>query len=233
MINFKNLFIAIFLVSISSCSSGSSESIDDNGSVDEGKTPTLLFPLNDSECFEGTIVSETRSELKFEWNTTAFATSYILNIKNLNTGKESGFSSETGSKTVTIERGVPYSWNVIAIGERFSDQHKSTTWNFYNAGVGTQNHAPFPAKPIFPIMGSKTPRNLQLTWSAKDVDNDIKEYDVYFGIEKTSLALNATVASPETSLSNLNANTVYYWYIVTKDNHGNVSTSPVFEFKTE
>lgn len=229
----KSLFIATFIVAIYSCSGGSSESIDDNGSGNEDKTPTLIFPLHNSECFEGTIISETISEVKFEWNTTSSAKSYILSLENLNTGKKSGFSSETGSKTVSIERGVSYSWNVTAIGDRFSDQYESATWNFYNAGLGTQNHAPFPAEAIFPIMGSKTPRNLKLTWSATDLDNDIKEFTIYLDTQKTDLSLHSTTTSSEIALTNLEQDTVYYWYIVTKDNHGNLSTSPIFEFKTE
>lgn len=228
-----NTILYILFISISFAGCSSSDAEGENGSNDNEAKPTLVFPLENSECFEGTIISDTRSEVTFEWNGTAAAKSYILTLKNLDTDKEVAFNATTTSKGITIERGVPYSWYVIAIGERFSDQTRSTVWKFYNAGSGVQNYAPFPADPIYPTMGSKTPRSFLLTWDATDIDNDIVEYDVYLATSNPPTSKVTTTEATEFATGTLDEDTVYYWKVVTKDSHGNQSVSPVFDFKTE
>ena len=44
---------------------------------------TLIFPENNTECKEGTIISDTQSEVAFRWNPSKNADSYILEINNL------------------------------------------------------------------------------------------------------------------------------------------------------
>ncbi|MDG1805497.1 hypothetical protein [Flavicella sp.] len=233
MILLKRLtYILLVTFIIQSCSSGS-EDIDDGSGNSVEQTPTLIFPLNDSECFQGTIISDTRSDVLFEWNGTASASSYILTLTNLNTNKESGITSTETSKKVTLERGVPYSWYVIAIGERFSDQTKSSEWKFYNAGLGTQNYAPFPAEATYPIMGSTAPTNFNLTWNSSDLDGDNLSYEIFMDTNASPTTSIASVTVNEYWISSLSSDTIYYWKIITKDSYGNESTSPIFDFRTQ
>lgn len=228
----RHTYILLITLILQSCSSGSEDIVDGGGdSVD--KTPTLIFPLNDSECFQGTIISDTRSDVLFEWNGTESASSYILTLTNLNTNKESGITSTETSKKVTLERGVPYSWYVIAIGERFSDQTKSSEWKFYNAGVGIQNYAPFPAEATFPIMGSTVQSNFNLTWNSSDLDGDSLSYEVFLDTNEAPTTSIASVTANEYWVSSLSSGTIYYWKIITKDSYGNESTSPIFDFRTQ
>jgi len=63
--------------------------------------------------------------------------------------------------------------------------------------------------------------------------SDTITYDIYFG--KTSPPPNvienqfATIYNP----GNLEKDTVYYWKIIAKDNHGTITIGPIWEFKTK
>jgi hypothetical protein len=70
-----------------------------------------------------------------------------------------------------------------------------------------------------------------LEWTGSDVDDDIIEYEVFFG----------TISPPETSIGVTSDSTIstqvvasktYYWRVVTKDSSNNTSSSEIFEFKT-
>ena len=69
---------------------GASCSSDENGSeidsVDPPTQATLLFPENNTECNEGAVISETETEVLFQWEEATNASSYILEITNLNEG---------------------------------------------------------------------------------------------------------------------------------------------------
>jgi len=229
---FKNkFFLLLTLLILSSCGGG-----EDEGGEEEVKTPKatlLVFPLEDSECNEGTVVSDTESRVTFEWNEAQDTDSYTLVLTNLSDNTTRNINTINTSKSETILRGVPYSWYIVSKANGTAVTANSSTWKFYNAGVGIENYAPFPAELVSPTMGGLASSTPSLEWKGSDIDNDIASYDVYFGISNPPTVLLENTTSTRSNAGSLNPNTVYYWSVTTKDSHGNNSQSPVFEFRTQ
>ncbi|WP_405293567.1 fibronectin type III domain-containing protein [Algibacter sp. Ld11] len=225
------ILIIVCTVSFYGCSGG-----DGGGDDDGGKAPekaTLVFPLNNSECNEGDIISETQTKVTFEWNASANTNKYTIVLKNLVDNTTRNINTTNTSQSENLLRGVPYSWSVISKSNSNTTTATSDTWKFYNAGLGVENYAPFPAELVAPNMGGLTSTTTTLEWNGSDIDNDIESYDVYLGTSNSPTTLLESISSTSSSASGLTANTVYYWKVVTTDTHGNNSESPVFEFRTQ
>lgn len=227
---FSLLFVFLIFIACGGSGDGGGDIIDP---VPPPKATTLVFPLQDSECNEGVIVSETQSRVTFEWNASDDTDSYTLVITNLldNTSKSSTTSNTT--KDEDILRGVPYSWLVTSKANGNSTTADSPLWKFYNAGDAVENYAPFPAELVSPIMGGLANTSTTLEWIGSDLDSDIDSYDVYLDTNNPPTVLHENTSSMTSNVSSLSANTVYYWSVTTKDAHGNTSQSPVFEFRTQ
>ena len=73
---------------------------------------------------------------------------------------------------------------------------------------------------------------VELSWSASDLDNDIASYEVYFSVETPPITLIRELSSPVTSIKvSVTSDTVYYWRVVVIDEEGNKSDTGVFTFK--
>lgn len=196
----------------------------------------LVFPENNSECTTGSVVSDTESEVVFEWTNAAIGDRYIVTLTNLTNGQEQFYQTKEISLPITLLRGTPYQWQVAT---ELSDSKELTTSDpssFYNAGPGLQSFSPFPAAAISPKNGALvtiTENNtITLQWDANDLDNDIVSYDVYFGTENPpELNLADITGSMQTNVTVV-AGTTYYWKVVTKDTQGNESNSQIFSFDT-
>lgn len=192
---------------------------------------TLVFPFQDSECEEGTDITEDESNVTFEWQKADHTDSYELVVKNLNTNVQEKYAVSQEQLAVRLKRGAPYEWYVTSKSNSVSYTVDSEVWRFYNQGPGTENHVPFPAEVVSPAhKGEHNFHLVDLVWSGSDVDNDITGYDVYFGIQNPpeyKLADN-TENSSVTSIQVSNAE--YFWYVVTRDSAGNESESQIFNF---
>lgn len=220
---------------LASCGGGSDDGDTDTpDAIATPKATTLVFPENNTECNEGAIISDTRSSVEFSWNAATDTDSYEINIKNLATGNSSSKTVTTTSDAITIDRGTPYEWFVVSKANGTTETATSTTWKFYNQGVGTENYAPFPADVISPARGTTiaTTTTVSLKWSGEDVDNDIVDYEILFDTNNTPTT-SIGVTTETTLDATVTSNTVYYWKVITKDSQNNTSTSEVFEFKVE
>ena len=65
---------------------------------------TLIFPENNTECKEGTIISDTQSEVAFRWNPSKNADSYILEINNLDLNTTQNINTNITEEKVVLER---------------------------------------------------------------------------------------------------------------------------------
>ncbi|WP_299547328.1 hypothetical protein [Seonamhaeicola sp.] len=225
--------LLIILLALFSCSGG-------GGSDDGGETKilppeaaVLVSPEKDEECNQGNVVSDTESRVTFRWNASANTNNYTHVLKNLDTDVTTEQSTATTSITLTIGRNVPYSWQVISKSNKTTTTATSETWKFYNAGEGVENYAPFPADLVEPAMGSEVPSPVTLSWSGSDIDGDIASFDVYLGTANPPTTLHANTTNMSIADIALNADTVYYWRVITTDEGGSNSQSPVFEFRTE
>jgi len=231
----RHLVAGMSAVLFVSCGGG-----DDGGGPTPGPDPvsvpapsaaTLIFPDNNLECNEGSILNENQSNVTFAWNASQNTDSYQVTVLNLNTKKEQTSNSTTTDKTITLERGSPYEWFVVSKANGTDKTATSAKWKFYNQGPGVENYAPFPADAVLPKRGETLQATTKVTlqWLGNDVDNDIESFEIFFQTEK-----DPTVSLGVTTESSMEAtvvsNQIYYWKVITTDSFGNTSESEIFEF---
>ncbi|MGO4920510.1 hypothetical protein [Maribacter spongiicola] len=189
---------------------------------------TLIFPEDDSECTEGIIVSETQSELVFEWSDENDNSPYIVHLTKVESSQTELIESDDTDVAITLDRGVAYSWFVTG-----KINSSSEIWNFYNEGPGLESSIPYPATAISPVSGasiSQTSTSVNLIWKSEDPDDDIVSYDLFFGEAKDPQLYGTDVTETRFNDIPVEAGKTYYWKIITKDSIGNESTSEVFTF---
>lgn len=229
----RNLFlilIAIFL--LSSCGKKKEPS---PSPVPVPSAVVLSTPLNNEACITGIEVSASDSKVSFSWSAGANANRYVLTVTNLLNKVQQTLEVGNTTAELTLKRNTPYSWYVTSKSNNSSTTANSPTWKFYNSGPGLSSYPPYPAELVSPSLGqtvTPTGGKIALAWKGSDADNDIANYDVYLGTSSSLTLIKAQhLASPLTDVA-VNANTTYYWKVITRDAKGNTSDSGVFEFKT-
>lgn len=217
----KSLIKLLFLsILIGSCGGKDNPPAPPQPEVKELGAFNLVFPDNNLICTEGEDTGNDEVSINFMWTASANATGYDLEINNQDTGAKINETSSTTSKTVTLPKGVQFTWTITAkLGE---DTKASDSWSFYSEGTAQENYAPFPATITVADNGDAT---ISIEWSGADLDDDIVSYEVYFGTtEDPDLVHSATDDS-----AGLTQSIVYgsdhFLSIVTIDGLGNKSTS--------
>ena len=183
---------------------------------------SLSAPENNEVCYEGEEVDDSNSEVTFSWDASSDTDSYDLVITNQETSQsqtESGITST--SKAVTLATDVSYSWKIVSKANDTSDTTDSDTWQFYLAGDGQENYAPFPATILSPTSGAAVDTNngsITLSWEGNDPDEgDSLTYTIYFD-EVDLLQDPIEEDSSETELEvSVESGTTYYWRVKTSD----------------
>lgn len=210
------------------------------GGGDDGPPPSpegalLVFPDRDSECTTGISVSETLSQVTFEWEPAKNTDRYTLTVINLTTNSPQAISTTNAFASLSIEKGAPFSWSVLSSNSGSDETATSESWLFYNAGSQT-TYAPFPAQIQFPKAGSTVQANTEgqvvLSWIGADVEDDIVTYEIYFSEANPPETLfRSTNAEMTEVMATVTSGTTYFWRIVTTDAEGNSSDSGVFDFR--
>ncbi len=231
MKNCYSLLTGIFLLLVSCGGGDSTPEPPPPVVITPPSAATLIFPDNNTECNEGTVLNQNQSAVTFRWTDAQNADSYELNVRNINTNSNSRTNSSTNSAEVILLRGTPYEWSVVSLASGTNETATSPTWKFYNQGIGIENYAPFPADAVQPARGANLPttQTVTLEWTATDVDNDLVEFDVYLDTNETPATLLDTTTETTLDVAVV-ANTVYYWRIVSRDSQGNTSESEIFDF---
>ncbi|RNC86806.1 MAG: hypothetical protein ED556_05120 [Winogradskyella sp.] len=230
----KKLIYLIGLLLITACVDTTDDVIPmitpDGELQDDVEGVILVFPFEDELCNEGTDLTPTESTVFFEWEPNNNAETYTVTVENLTTGDVTQVQTEDFITPITIARATPFRWFVEFTFE--DEVQASEAWNFYNAGPGVQTYPPFPAEIVSPLMAQTitTTTTVNLQWNGSDVDNDIVSYEVYFGTENPP-AIESSGLISNSLLVSVNADTIYYWYVVTLDAEGNTSESVVHQFR--
>jgi len=244
--NLLKYFSFLFTLTLISCGGGGG---DDGGANNGGGgggpvvnppgKSTLTAPANNETCETGTSVSATQSEVTFTWTASSDTNTYDLKITNLNTSVVINRTALTSTSTkVTLDKGVPYSWNITSKSTASTTTTASDTWKFYLAGTGVVNYAPFPADLKTPASGSTVTRDgdgkVTFTWDGSDPDGDSLNYTLYVDATdgKQTPPTAQTDLTVKTLAVALDAATTYYWRVKTSDGTNN-SYSIVYSFKTE
>jgi hypothetical protein len=204
-------------------------------SIPDPSPAVLLSPANNEACTTGTIVSDTESKITLNWNAGANVDSYQVTIINLLNQGQQTLSTTTNSAELSLQRNTPYSWFVTSKSSKSAVTAKSTIWKFYNPGLGTSSYPPYPAEMVSPTMGQSVIPNagkITLQWKGSDADNDLVNYDVYLGTSSNNVtAIKTQHAATSLMDVSVNANSVYYWKVISRDGKGNTSDSGLHEFK--
>lgn len=229
----RRLFILTLLsYTLNSCGGGGSE----GPPAPAPTAATLSSPINNEACTTGTTISDTESRITFSWVAGVNADSYQLTVTNLLNQTQQTQIASTTSTELTLKRNTPYSWYVTSRSSKNPTTANSTTWKFYNAGPASSTYPPYPAEIVSPTLGQNlTPTNgkINLQWRGSDADNDIINYDIYLGTSSTNLTLIKSQHTTSTLADvAVNANTTYYWKVITRDAKANTSDSGLFEFRT-
>lgn len=202
--------------------------------VGDGNTETplrvnLQFPHKNELCNLGANMTPTQSTVFFEWEASTIAESYTIFITNLVDGSKIEDQTSEDKIGIVLDRATPYSWYVES--KAGSQTAESETWKFYNAGLGVETYAPFPAVLDAPAMASiVNAGSVNLQWTGSDVDNDIAGYDVYLGTNNNPDIFASDVINSQLDVTVISG-TIYYWKIVTRDSNENTSESGIFQFR--
>jgi len=194
----------------------------------------LVFPENNSECTAGIIISQTESEVVFDWSDANFGDGYIVHLTNLSTNQEQVFESESSSLPIIMQRGTPYQWYVETFLIDSNQVTSSNVESFYNAGPGIQSFIPFPASAVFPRNGELVDSSMgtiTMEWESSDLDEDVVEYDLYFDVNQDPVLFSQGLQTNSTNID-IDSDEIYFWKVITRDARGNESSSRVFSFET-
>lgn len=228
---FLNIFSFVFILS---CSAVDDDSGTTTPTVTQQPTPaptpqvptpgksSLSAPENNEVCYEGEEVDESNSEVTFSWEASSDTDSYDIVITNQETSQsqtESGITST--SKVVTLATDISYSWKIVSKANDTSDTTDSDTWQFYLAGDGQENYAPFSATILSPTSGAAVDAdngNITLSWEGNDPDEgDSLTYTIYFD-EVDGLQDPIEEELTETTIEvSVESGTTYYWRVKTSD----------------
>ena len=206
---------------------------------DDGPPPapegaTLVAPARNSECTTGTSISQTQSQVTFQWQASSNTDSYTLSVVNLNTNTPQTIETNATSASLSIAKGTPFSWSVASSNAKSDQIAISETWLFYNAGSLT-SYAPFPAQLVSPLSGATVFKDIanevELKWKGTDVESDIESFEVFFSDQNPPTVAGTTGSNKMNLKVAVESNTVYYWKVITTDSEGNTSDSGVFDFK--
>ena len=97
MKGFLHYTLGILLIALSlGCSDDESTDL-----LRPGKA-TLIFPENNKDCIEGTIIGDTQSEVVFHWSASSNTDSYDLKVTSLDTGSKQTVSSSATEAKATL-----------------------------------------------------------------------------------------------------------------------------------
>jgi hypothetical protein len=98
---------------------------------------------------------------------------------------------------------------------------------------GGQNKPNIPSNPSPPNHATGVSTNADLSWTGGDPDaRDTVTYDVYFGTSSTPYLVSNDQLGTTYDPGTLAYNTKYYWQIIATDNHGALTTGPLWDFTT-
>ena len=199
------------------------------------EAPTLLIPEDATPCEVGEVVGD-KATVLFEWQETAEALFYTLEIKNLTTEEVILIENiESTSHEILLDRGHYYEWTITALNYIYKSRSLDR-FTFYLSAAAFTNTAPAPPVAIYPEQGQTVSVELDtitLRWSSYDADLDDLVYELIIANSEylsSNLTTITGLRSSEYQIQ-LSPSTEYFWKIEAFDGQSRTE-SQVFSFKT-
>ncbi len=124
---------------------------------------------------------------------------------------------------------VTYYWRIVA-KDLCGSSTSGPTWSF-----DTRNEPPITPNTPSPSNNSiGQGLTVTLSWDSGDLNpGDTVTYDIYFGTASNPPLVKSNHPAKTYALPPLSYDTQYYWKIVAKDNHGEMTTGPIWKFRTQ
>ena len=203
-------------------------------SIPEPEAAVLTTPVNSNTCVP-IFTTDTQGIISFIWEEAKNTDSYEVFVRNSNTQTEQRKPVDLTSTTITLDRGVPYSWWVVSSSDASAVDTKSKVWSFYLEDIQEETFLPFSAQLNNPQDEQEVTLSLgavNLQWTGSDLDDDIAYYQVYIGTDAAQMSLvqDNQITSSYSAL--LDVGQTYFWQITTVDQRGNKSQSAIQLFTT-
>ena len=194
--------------------------------------PTLLFPLNETEC--------ANEALTFQWNPSndlnGSNISYTLFVSNSSdfSGNVETYVTQNTYYTLNLPASTSLYWKVEA--SNGSNSNTSDTWSLYTQGEGVANTLP-QLEYIYPEDGatiSDLSPLLQWTASDNETNENNLDYRVYFaeaGDDFQLIMEDTGITSLQ--LSTLNFGTTYFWAVWVTDESGATNIGEIRTFTVQ
>lgn len=203
--------------------------------IPDPEAALLIAPENNDNCNTDVVVSDQQSQVNFVWQEAAYTDKYELVVRDILTNLDQKKLTTRLFSSMVLNRGKQYSWWINSKSEQTENTSQSKVWTFYLEGLPISSHFPFPAKLLSPENNAQISLDngtYTLRWEVVDLDNDIKSYDVYLGVDPDDLNMAAEGLTTTSFSVDLTSDRYYYWKVTTKDLQGNISHSIVGIFMT-
>ncbi len=123
-------------------------------------------------------------------------------------------------------------WKIVATDNYF-ESTDGPEWSF-TTGVVPNNPPNAPADPNPSNDQTGVALDIEIEWSCSDPDGDDLDYNVYFGVDQSDLALirEHITENSVTFEEDLEYETTYYWNIVAYDTEGDSTVGDLWNFST-
>jgi YVTN family beta-propeller protein/X-X-X-Leu-X-X-Gly heptad repeat protein len=132
--------------------------------------------------------------------------------------------------TAKLHFKVPYYWQVVA-RDNFGVDTIGPVWCFTTRDTNHVPNAPHSPSPGDGSTGLLL--HTVLSWRSGDPDSgDVVTYDVYLGTSYSPPRVAQGQGDSSYAPANLHHDSLYYWHIVAKDESGDTTAGPLWQFRT-
>ncbi len=232
----KNLYTIGLVFSLlflnTACNEPTNEEIIENDTF----AAILEFPVDVIPCsaipLENRLLTG-KNIVTFEWEEANEKIDYYnLFLINNNTLELVILRTTNTSMDVEVEVNTSYSWYVNTFFENNPLTKTSLTSNFMIESSSFSVHPPNAAMPNNPKRGERIDSGfVNLSWECTDRDDDIIHYEVILDTKYPPIQAIGITENTELAFS-VDSDTIYYWMINAEDSQGNITSSEVFQFRT-
>jgi hypothetical protein len=200
----------------------------------ENNTNTLMIsPSKNEVCVGGKEINNDKILIDFNWKSIDNEYTYLLYVKNISNSSQpiSEYRVNETKYTLPLNKNQIYTWYVTGLN---SEKTSIEEWKFYVSSPST-TYVLTPAIAVYPQQGSYALYNafgIDLRWSSESNS----KCDLYFGITQNPPLIRENLTGDTFGNFSVKINVekekTHYWKVVSKNEFGHKTISPLFQFYT-